>query len=108
MIPFEPSAKTETADTADRLDVAGQNVLALLHQAAELSEEDYNYAVDIARKLSHQLRDAEERIKSLEADVKHYRDRADRAEKWLSQIAAAFEQKLFWQSRQCPCAHAAY
>jgi septal ring factor EnvC (AmiA/AmiB activator) len=102
VIPFAPAAKTETADIADRLDVAGQNVLALLHQAAEVSEEDYNHAVDVAQKLSHQLRDAEERIKSLDAEVRHYRDRADRAEKWLSQIAAAIEQKFFGKPDNAP------
>lgn len=84
VIPFAPSGKTESLDTADRLDVAGQNVLALLHQAAEISAEDYNHAVNIAQKLSHQLQDAEERVKGLEADLRHYRQRADRAEKWLT------------------------
>lgn len=84
VIPFAPSGKPETLDAADRLDVAGENVLSLLHQAAEISEEDYNHAVDVAQKLSNQLRDAEERIKGLEADLKHYRHRADRAEKWLT------------------------
>ncbi|MFZ0721359.1 MAG: hypothetical protein WAM99_10875 [Xanthobacteraceae bacterium] len=95
VIPFAPSGKTESLDTADRLDVAGQNVLALLHQAAEISAEDYNHAVNIAQKLSHQLQDAEERVKGLEADLRHYRQRADRAEKWLTQIAAEIEQRFF-------------
>jgi predicted nucleic acid-binding Zn-ribbon protein len=77
------------------LDVVGKNVLALLHQAAEISAEDYNHAVNIAQKLSHQLQDAEERLKGLEADLRHYRQRADRAEKWLTQIAAEIEQRFF-------------
>ena len=95
VIPFAPSGKPESLDTADRLEVAGQNVLALLHQAAEVSEGDYNHAVDVAQKLSHKLQDAEERIKGLEADVRHFRHRADRAEKWLTQIAAEIEQRFF-------------
>ena len=102
VIPFAPSAKTETTDPADRLDVAGQSVLALLRQAAEVSEEDYNHAVDVAQKLSLQLRDAEERIKGLEADVRHYQHRADRAEKWLTQIAAAIEQRFFGKADNAP------
>jgi septal ring factor EnvC (AmiA/AmiB activator) len=77
------------------LDVAGQNVLALLHRAAEMGEKDDNHAVDIAHKLSHQLHDAQERIKDLEAELRHYQHRADRAEKWLSQIAAEIEQRFF-------------
>jgi phage-related minor tail protein len=102
VVPFAPSGKTETLDTADRLEVAGQNVLALLHQAAEISEEDYNHAVGVAQKLSHKLEDAEERIKGLEADVKHYRHRADRAEKWLTQIAAEIEQRFFGKTDNPP------
>lgn len=102
VIPFAPSGKPETLDAADRLDVVGKNVLALLHQAAETSEEDYNHAVDVAQKLSNQLRDAEERIRSLEADLKHYRHRADRAEKWLTQIAAEIEQTFFGKADNHP------
>lgn len=105
VIPFAPSGKTETLDTADRLDLAGQNVLSLLHQVAEITEEDYNHAVDIAQKLSRQLRDAEERMKGLETDLRHYRERADRAEKWLTQIAAEIEQRFFGKADNPPASN---
>jgi hypothetical protein len=60
-----------------------------------MAEENSQHALGVAHKLSLQLRSAEDRIKDLEADVRHYRDRADRAEKWLHQIAVEIEQRFF-------------
>jgi septal ring factor EnvC (AmiA/AmiB activator) len=102
VIPFAPSTKNESSVSADQLDVAGQNVLALLHQAADISNEDYNHAVDVAHKLSNQLEDAKERIKDLEANLIHYQYRTDRAEKWLVQIAAEIEQRFFGKADDPP------
>ncbi len=102
VIPFAPSTKNESSFSADQLDVAGQNVLALLHQAADISNEDYNHAVDVAHKLSNQLEDAKERIKDLEANLKHYQYRTDCAEKWLVQIAAEIEQRFFGKADNPP------
>jgi hypothetical protein len=95
VIPFAPANKSESSVSADQVDVAGQNVLALLHRASEISNEEYNHAVDIAHKLSDQLQDANERIKDLEANIQHYQHRAERAERWLVQIAADIEQRFF-------------
>jgi hypothetical protein len=38
---------------------------------------------------------AEDRIRELEAHVRHYQERADRAEKWLHRISLEIEQKFF-------------
>ena len=94
-VPVASSAKDENSDRTDRLDVAGQNVLALLERAADVGEEDYNHALDIAHKLSHQLQSADQRIKDLEAELRHFQHRADRAEKWLVKIAEEIEQRFF-------------
>src|ERR1700733_5095264 len=102
VILFAPANKSESSVSGDQLDVAGQNVLALLHQAAEISNEEYNHAVDIAHKLSDQLQDANERIKGLEANVQHYQHRTERAERWLVQIAADIEQRFFGKADTCP------
>jgi hypothetical protein len=88
-------AKPQNSDRTDRLDVAGQNVLAMIEQAADLGEDDYNHALDIAHKLSHQLKSAEQRIKDLELEIQYHQHRADRAEKWLVKIAEEIEQKFF-------------
>jgi hypothetical protein len=52
-------------------------------------------ALDAARELSIQLQAAEDRIRDLEADVRHHEARADRAEKWLYQISLEIEEKFF-------------
>ena len=73
-------AKDATPEGVDQLDKAGQTILKLLHKAAGVAEENSRYALDMAQKLSHQLRAAEDRVAELEAEVELYRDKADRAE----------------------------
>ena len=75
--------------------MAGQNVLAMIERAAEVGEDDYNHALDVAHKLSHQLKSADQRIKDLEMELQYHQHRADRAEKWLVKIAEEIEQKFF-------------
>jgi hypothetical protein len=45
--------------------------------------------------VSAQRQTAEERIKELEAKVRHLEDRADRAERWVYKIWVEIEQKFF-------------
>jgi hypothetical protein len=94
VVPFVPklSAKSETGDELDR---AGQAILGALHRAAGAAEANYQQAVETTHKLSAQLRAAEDRVKELEARVRHHEERADRAEKWLYQISVEIEQKFF-------------
>ncbi len=93
-------AKIQNPDRTDRLDVAGQNVLAMIERAAEVGEDDYNHALDVAHKLSHQLKSADQRIKDLEMELQYHQHRADRAEKWLVKIAEEIEQKFFGRSNE--------
>jgi len=97
-IPLAPAVKNELPVSADQLDVAGQNTLALIRRAADVSDEEYHRVVDIAHKLADQLEDAKEHIRNLEADVRHYQNRTERAEKWLAQIAIEIEQRFFRKS----------
>jgi hypothetical protein len=90
-----PFARNSAPNSDDTLDSAGQGILILLQRAARIAEENKQRALSVAHELSLQLRTAEDRIKDLEADVRHYRDRADRAEKWLYQIAQEIEQRFF-------------
>jgi hypothetical protein len=94
VVRFAP-AKGSNPGPGDALDSAGQTILGLLHRAAGMAEESSQHALGLAHNLSLQLRNAEDRIKDLEADVRHYQDRADRAEKWLHQIAVEIEQRFF-------------
>jgi predicted RNase H-like nuclease (RuvC/YqgF family) len=75
-------------------DEAGRALIALLHQAAGVSNESCERASGFATKLAGELRAVEERIKELEAEIAHYRERARRAEEWLHRIKREIEDKL--------------
>ena len=83
----------------DQLDKAGQSILRLLHKAAGVAEENSRHAVDMAQKLSHQLRAAEHRIAELEAEADAYRDRAERAEQWLHKVYTEIDDRFLRQKR---------
>jgi hypothetical protein len=95
VVPFAP--KNAGPDDADQLDKAGQTILKLLHKAAGVAEENSRHALDMAQKLSHQLRAAEGRIGELEAEVELYRDKADRAEQWLHKVYTEIEDRFLRQ-----------
>jgi hypothetical protein len=66
------------------------------------AEANYQQVVETSRKLSTQLRGAEERIRELEVQVRHHQDRADWAEKWLYQISVEIEQKFLGRDDSHP------
>jgi hypothetical protein len=68
--------------------------MGMLQRAALTASENCQHAMDLAHKLSLQLRAAEDRIKALEADVSYYQDRAGRAEQWLLRISREIEQRF--------------
>jgi hypothetical protein len=67
----------------------------MVRQAASAAEANYQQALEMTDKLSAGLRAAEDRMRELEAKVRHHQDRADRAEKWLYQVSVEIEQKFF-------------
>jgi hypothetical protein len=101
VIPFTPK-DVASPDNADQLDKAGQTILKLLHKAAGVAEANSQHALQMAQKLSHQLRSAEDRIAELEAEVGTHRERADRAEQWLHKVYTEIEDRFLRQddSRQ--------
>jgi hypothetical protein len=76
-------------------DDVGNGILALLHKAAETAKEDCARAMDLAHKISTQLRAAEERAREFEAEANHFRERAANAEKWLVVIHNGVQQTFF-------------
>ena len=94
VIPLAPVAKNASPNDADQLDTAGQTILRLLHKAAGVAEANSQHALDIAQKLSHQLRAAEDRIAELDAEVRMYQERAERAEQWLHKIYTEVEDRF--------------
>ena len=94
VVAFSPGAKDAIPDGVVQLDKAGQTILKLLHKAAGVAEENSRYALDMAQKLSHQLRAAEDRVAELEAEVELYRGKADRAEQWLHKVYTEIEERF--------------
>jgi hypothetical protein len=94
IIPFAPTDRKPRDDT-DPIDRSGQAIVSLLQQAADTANRDCERAMEMAHKLSMQLRAAEEKIKELEADIRHYHERSQRAEKWLVRIYKEIEEKFF-------------
>jgi hypothetical protein len=91
VIPFAPNTKNVPVNELDR---AGQTILQLLHRAADVAENNSRHALEMAQKLSHQLRAAEERIAELEVEAKTYQERAEQAERWLHKVHAEIEDRF--------------
>ena len=89
VIPFAPTGKGN-----GQLDEAGHSILNLLQKAAGEAEKIRQQAQDMAQKLSHQLRAAEQHIADLEAEVERHRDRAERAEQWLHKVYTEIEDRF--------------
>jgi len=92
-IPYAPIEKS-TGSEADVVDQAGNAILGLVDRAADMAEADVQGAQEVAEKLADQLRAAQEQINNLEAKVRYYQDRTDRAE-WLHKISSKIEQRFF-------------
>ena len=94
VVPFAPAFDNAGGDRGDQLDRAGQTILQMLHNAANLAEANSQHALDMAQKLSHQLRAAEARIAELEAEGQTYQERAERAEQWLHRVYSEIEDRF--------------
>jgi hypothetical protein len=81
----------------DQLDSAGETILQLIHRAAGVADENSRHAMEMAQKLSHELRAAEARVTELEAEAASYRERADRAEQWLHRVYTEIEERFLRQ-----------
>jgi hypothetical protein len=97
VIPFTPAARSAAAEGVDQVDKAGQTILGLLHKAADVAEANSQHALNMAQKISYQLRAAEDRIAELEAEVGMYREKADRAEQWLHRVYTEIEDRFLRQ-----------
>jgi hypothetical protein len=98
VIPFSRAENNSTSSGADQLDKAGQTILQMLHRAAGVAEANSRHALETAQKISHQLRAAEDRVATLEAEVAAYQERAERAEQWLHRVYTEIEDRFLQQS----------
>jgi hypothetical protein len=95
------TAEPATSGSEARVAFTGENVLTLLRRAAELAGGNSRYAIEIAQKMSDQLWIAQKRvvelqarITALEAEVKLYRDKSERAEAWLGKISSEIQERV--------------
>jgi hypothetical protein len=94
VVVFAPNKKGHP-DAAMLADDAGHRIIALVQEAADVAKEGCERAMNLAHKLSSQLQAAEERARELEAEVIHFRDRAERAEDWLENIHSQVQKTFF-------------
>jgi chromosome segregation ATPase len=101
---------------AEIVDRAGNAILGLVSRAADAAAADLQEAREVAEKLADQLRAAHDQLRAahdqlraahdqlraahdqinaFKAEVRHYQDRTNRAEKWLQQISSEIEQRFF-------------
>ena len=92
---LQPASIVAFPSKEDELDKAGQAACELVRKAADEGERQTQRALALAHKLSLELRAAEDRVTALEAEIKHYRIRADRAEKWIHRVALEIQQTFF-------------
>jgi hypothetical protein len=100
VVPFTPTHKGNASNGDDQLDKAGNSILTLLHKAADVTEDNTRHARDMAQKLSHQLRAAQQQISELEAEVAAHQDRAERAEQWLHKVYTEIEERFLRQEKR--------
>jgi chromosome segregation ATPase len=96
VVPYAPKAKSDTG--LDELDRVGHAILGLVGQAADATEADFRAAREASRKLADQLRAANNQINELNANLRYYQERTDRAEKWLYEISSEIEQRFFGEN----------
>jgi chromosome segregation ATPase len=95
VLAYAPASKGKTRNDGDPIEQSGQAIVGLLNEAAETARATCEEAVRRAQKLSHEFRAAEDKIRELELELRHYQDRAARAEKWLAHVHQEIEQKFF-------------
>jgi hypothetical protein len=100
VVPFAPYKRNPDPTTV--VDESGRSIVALLERASEMAKDDCARAMDLAHKLTFQLRAAEERVRALEDEAAHFRDRATRAEDWLQHIHREVEQTFFHKKEAQP------
>ena len=76
------------------MEQSGLAIVAMLQEAADLSNDTCERAEALADELSRDLRAAEDRINLLEAEIEYFHDRAARSETWLQLIRKEIDEKL--------------
>jgi hypothetical protein len=89
------ASKKPAADATMAADDAGHHIVGLLQKASDMAKAECQRALDLAHRVSSELRDVEERARKFEAEAHLFRDRAARAEEWLVRIERELQQTFF-------------
>jgi len=98
VVAFAP--KKGAADATIVVDDAGEHIVTLLQQASNLAKAECQRAMDLAHRVSSDLRAAEERARAFEEEANYFRHRAARAEDWLVRIEGEPQQTFFQNEGQ--------
>jgi hypothetical protein len=98
VIAFAPKKPASEATLVT--DGGGHGIIALVQKAADLAKADCKRALDLAHRLSSELRVTEERAREFEGQANYFRDRAARAEEWLIRIHSEVQQTFFQNKDQ--------
>jgi len=93
VVAFAPKKGSSGSTTVT--DDAGDHIVALVQKASDMAKADCQRAMDLANRVSSELRAAEERARAFEEEANYFRDRAARAEEWLARIGSEVQQAFF-------------
>jgi hypothetical protein len=93
VVAFAP--KMGPPDSTMMTDDDGQHVIALVQKASDKAKADCQRVMDLANRVSSELRAAEDRARAFEEEANYFRDRAARAEEWLARIESELQQTFF-------------
>jgi len=93
VVAFAP--KKAPSGSTMMTDDAGDHIVALVQKASDMAKANCQRAMDLANRVSSELRAAEERARAFEEEANYFRDRAARAEEWLARIGSEVQQAFF-------------
>ena len=99
-VSFEHGSKD--GPPAEELERAGKAILVLIDRVAQTTEARVAETTKTAQKVTEQLRAAEDRIRQLETELRHYQQRAARAEEWLMRVRNEIQNNFFSQNAGPP------
>jgi chromosome segregation ATPase len=79
-MPVRPGRNNRDRASTTTVDESGRSIVALLERAADSAKDDCARAMDLAHRLTFQVRAAEEQARDAEARAQHAEEQARRAE----------------------------
>ena len=103
VVPFAPALENAAASSTDQLDRAGQTILNMPHNAANLAEANVASTRSTWRRsfrISFARPETRTRKKRWESEGQSYREQAERAEQWLHRVYSEIEDRFLKQGNR--------